>query len=318
MAFHQNTIQSVNLHGVVQDSAIHEFIPVVLHRITAPLNLTTPVYQPRPSPSFTRLLFESVPERPPSRLPPPRQVHLSAHLGEFIGDGHSSIVFALDTPQLDGVPSDQHAIPRLVVKIARSNRLAALARDAWFYDEMECLQGSAIARCYGWFEVELSSGQSVPAWSEHPAEDPNEHDYALDRDTNVHPDQLKRSARRDVLSVLVLERLGDRLPPGQHPDSVKSDVMSLYADVSYLAIGIAEDVRRHNILEAPHHEPYLPSLPSPFTNRIHMWRVVDFEFALKTNFTPIQLKSNYQGHVKHMFQDAEDEALATLIPRYVL
>ncbi|KAI0060761.1 hypothetical protein BV25DRAFT_1775382, partial [Artomyces pyxidatus] len=159
-----------------------------------------------------------------------------------------------------------------------------LARDAWFYDEMECLQGCAIARCYGWFEADLSSGQSVLAWSEHPAEDPDEHDFALDIEQNVHPDLLKRTARRDVLSVLVLERLGERLQRGSRPDDV-NDVMSLYEDVSHLGISIAQDVRRQNILEAPRDEPCLPSLPSPFTSRTHSWRVVDFELSVKINYT---------------------------------
>ncbi|KAI0060226.1 hypothetical protein BV25DRAFT_1790777, partial [Artomyces pyxidatus] len=221
-------------------------------------------------------------ERPPSLLPPLGEAHLHARLGKFIGDGHSSVVFELDDVQLDGSSPDHQSVPRLVVKIARSNRLAALAREAWFYDEMECLHGSSIARCYGWFEVDLSSGQIVPAWSEHPAEDPDEDDI----DENVHPDLLRRAARRDILSVLVLEKLGERLQPGSHPDDVKSDVLSLYEDVSYLGISIAQDVRRQNILEAPHAEPCLPSLPSPFTSRTHSWRVVDFELSVKINYTP--------------------------------
>ncbi|KAI0060204.1 hypothetical protein BV25DRAFT_1828006 [Artomyces pyxidatus] len=308
MTFHQNSIKSVTLDALVRDNATNEFVSVTLRRLTVPLDLVHARYDPRPSPKFAPLLLESVPERPRSLLPPLGEAHLHARLGKFIGDGHSSVVFELDDVQLDSSCPDPRSVPSLVVKIARSNRLAALARDAWFYDEMECLQGSSIARCYGWFEVELSSGQSVPAWNEHPAEDPDEHDFALDIDKKVHPDQLKRTARRDVLSVLVLEKLGERLQPGPHPDDVKSDVMSLYEDASHLGISIAQDVRRQNILEAPHDEPCLPSLPSPFNSRTHSWRVVDFELSVKINYTPLQFKMNYISHVKHMFQDAEEEA----------
>ncbi|KAI0060767.1 hypothetical protein BV25DRAFT_1827656 [Artomyces pyxidatus] len=310
MAFHQNSVKSFTLNGVVQDNATNEFVPVALHRMTAPLDLVHSHYHPRPNPSFASLLLESVPERPPSLLPPPGEAYLRARLGEFIGDGHSSVVFGLEDIQLDGSSPDQQSVPRLVVKIARSNRLAALAREAWFYDEMECLQGSTIARCYGWFEVELAPNQSVPAWREHPAEDPDEYDAALDCDQVVHPDQLKRTARRDLLSVLVLERLGERLQPGPHPDAVKNDIISLYEDISHLGISASKDIRRQNILEAPHDEPRLPSLPSPFTKCTHSWRVVDFELGFKANYTPLQFKMSYDDFADQMFEDIEQEAFA--------
>ncbi|KAI0060196.1 hypothetical protein BV25DRAFT_1839742 [Artomyces pyxidatus] len=306
----QNAIKSVTLEGIVQDGTTDESIPVTLHRMTAPLNLVHSHYHPRPSPSFASLLLESVPERLPSLLPPPGEAQLHARLGKFVGDGHSSVVFELDDVRLDNPSPDQQHVPRLVVKIARSNRLAALARDAWFYDEMESLQGSSIARCYGWFEVELASGQGVPAWSDHPAEDPDEHDPALDCDRVVHPDQLKRTARRDLLSVLVLERLGERLQPGPHPDDVKSDIIGLYEDISRLGVSASRDIRRQNILEAPRDEPCLPSLPSPFTKCTHSWRVVDFEFGFKANYTPLQFKMSYCDLADEMFDDIQQEAFA--------
>ncbi|KAI0060764.1 hypothetical protein BV25DRAFT_1900967 [Artomyces pyxidatus] len=242
-----NAICSVTLEG----GATSEFLPVTLHRMTAPLNLVSAQYDPLVRPSLAPFLPESVPERPPSCLPPPGTAQLHCHAGKSIGDGHSSIILALNDVELDGAPPDERFVPRLVVKIARSNRLAALARNAWFYDEMECLQGSSIARCYGWFETELFPNQIVPAWSDHPAEETGDYDNALDHDATVHPDQLKRTACRDVISILVLERLGDRLPPGPHSKEDRKDILSLYEDASHLGVGIAHDVRRHNILELP-------------------------------------------------------------------
>ncbi|KAI0060198.1 hypothetical protein BV25DRAFT_1858711 [Artomyces pyxidatus] len=316
MAFPQNAINSVTLGGIVQDTATHQFVPVALHRMTAPLDLVSPQFDPLVRPSLAPFLLESVPERLPSRLPPPGMAQLHCHAGKFIGDGHSSIVFALNDVKLDGTPPDERSVPRLVVKIARSNRLAALAREAWFYDEMECLQGSSIARCYGWFEVDLSSNQIVPAWRDHPAEESGDYDHALDHDATVHPDQLKRTARRDILSVLVLERLGDKLPPGRHSRTVRKDIVGLYEDASHLGVGIAQDVRRHNILEAPHEQPCLPSLASPFSSRTHSWRLVDFEFGLKINYTLAQFKRSYKGHVRRMFRDTEEEGAGNIMYIY--
>ncbi|KAI0060739.1 hypothetical protein BV25DRAFT_1917561 [Artomyces pyxidatus] len=314
MALAQNAIRSITLEGVVQDSATGGSVPVTLHRKNAPLDLVAPHHILRRP--MAPVLLESTPERPPSRLPPPGTSHLRCHAGEFIGDGQSSIVFAADKVELDGAPPDARSVPRLVVKIARSNRLAALARDAWFYDEMECLQGSSIARCYGWFEAELTSDQVVPAWSDHPAENPDDHDHVLDIDETIHPDQLQRTARRDVLSILVLERLGDKLQPGRHPKSLRKDVMDLYKDASHLGIAIDEDVRRHNILGAPHQEPCLPSLTSPFTNRTHAWRVVDFEFGVKINYSIGQFKVSYEGHVNRMFRDTQEEGAGSVMHIY--
>ncbi|KAI0060202.1 hypothetical protein BV25DRAFT_1827999 [Artomyces pyxidatus] len=310
MALPQNAIKTVTLEGVVEKNATHELVPAVLHRMSAPLDFVPSCYDPRPnqSPSWVKTLLESVPERPPSRLPQPGTSQLHGHLARFLGDGRSGIVFELDNVQLDGVPPDPLSVPRLVVKIARANRLAALAREAWFYDEMECLQGSTIPRCYGWFEMQLSPGQTVPAWKAHPAEDATEEDYALDNDKmfgTVHPDQLARTARRDVIFVLLLEQLGPRMPLGPLPESDKTDITSLYEDISHLGIAVVQDIRFQNILQAPQYEPCLPSLPSPFTNRVHSWRKIDFELAVKTNLTLWQLSTDYKPELKDMFEDAE-------------
>ncbi|KAI0060223.1 hypothetical protein BV25DRAFT_1828038 [Artomyces pyxidatus] len=308
MALPQNAIKIITLEGVVENNATHKLIPAVLHRMTTPLNLVPSCYDPRPDPSWAKTLLESVPERPPSHLPPPGTSQLHGHLAGFLGDGRSGIVFELDNVQLDGSTPDPCSVPRLVVKIARSNRLAALAREAWFYDEMECLQGSSIARCYGWFEMELSPHETVPAWEAHPAEDTTEEDYALDDDKmfgTVHPDQLARSARRDVISVLLLEQLGPRMPLGPLPESAKTDITSLYEDISHLGIAVVQDIRPQNILQAPQYQPCLPSLPSPFTHRVHSWRKIDFELAMKTNLTPWQLSTDYKPELERMFEDAE-------------
>ncbi|KAI0060740.1 hypothetical protein BV25DRAFT_1827634 [Artomyces pyxidatus] len=63
-----NTIKTLTLEGVVQNSATNEFIPVALHRITAPLDLVSSRYYPRPSPEFALSVLESVPERRGSLL----------------------------------------------------------------------------------------------------------------------------------------------------------------------------------------------------------------------------------------------------------
>jgi hypothetical protein len=38
-------------------------------------------------------------------------------------------------------------------------------REAWFYEEMEYLQGVAIARCYGFFTLEIDPNSEVLDWA---------------------------------------------------------------------------------------------------------------------------------------------------------
>ncbi|EKM53010.1 uncharacterized protein PHACADRAFT_30122 [Phanerochaete carnosa HHB-10118-sp] len=91
------------------------------------------------NPCGTELFLIDMPERRPFQLPPTEDAYLRASLGDYLGHGHSSIVFDLIDAQLSGASSET-IIPPLVVKAARINRVISLVREAWFYDEMECLQ----------------------------------------------------------------------------------------------------------------------------------------------------------------------------------
>jgi hypothetical protein len=45
-----------------------------------------------------------------------------------------------------------------------------LAREAWFYEEMEDIQGVSIARCYGFFTAEIDPNSQVLDWAESDAD----------------------------------------------------------------------------------------------------------------------------------------------------
>lgn len=116
------------------------------------------------------------------------------------------------------------SLPPLVVKIGRRNRCQSITREAWFYEEMECLQGIAIARCYGCFEMELGKGQRVAPLVDHPTYDESydhipefdEYPYKATKDAGIspHPFAHKLIFARNRLFVLILERLGDPLSLG--------------------------------------------------------------------------------------------------------
>ena len=105
-------------------------------------------------------------------------------------------------------------LPPLVLEVGRIKGRAEIAREAWFYDEMESLQGVVLPRCYGWFEAELAGGQTFGSWYSAGSKS--------SRTEKSNPEwRFKNSNRlrgmshsRNFVSVLLLERLNDTLPVG--------------------------------------------------------------------------------------------------------
>lgn len=209
-------------------------VHATLHRMTIPPNLIDAC----PHPDIARIVTRAehcyepggpIP-RPPSTLPPPGHSTLSFSLGKSLGAGESGIVFEVLDPCLrdsDCSAPSAH-LPPLVAKIGRQDRCQSIAREGWFYEEMECLQGVAIPRCYGCFELKLSKGCRVGPW-----EDPRFATFDDERSWDVlpefekfipevchdagwfpHPLLPKLVIERKSLYVLLLERCGDEIEDG--------------------------------------------------------------------------------------------------------
>lgn len=87
-----------------------------------------------------------------------------------------------------------HIFPQLVAKVALPNHEDDLRTEASFYEEMESLQGSAVARYYGMFEPAPGGGYSK-----------------LDLVHEVPP-SYKGGSFRHPTTFILLERLGGRIP----------------------------------------------------------------------------------------------------------
>ena len=61
-----------------------------------------------------------------------------------------------------------------------------------------------------------------------------------------------------------------------------------------------------NILAAPECPPGLPSLPSPFSGKVHGWRVIDFEQGLKTDLDVRTIALNYSSHLMDVYDEVEE------------
>ena len=154
-----------------------------------------------------------------SRLHPSGQHLLEATLGPRLGYGRSAAVHALENVTVSGITSDT-VVPQLVIKIARFDHAAWMAREAWFYDELVRFQGSIVPYCFGWFEMELPAQFTVPALQRSSirhsdtssSEQKKPSDLEIWEAGVVHPLLAERDSRRDLVSVLILERLGGMLP----------------------------------------------------------------------------------------------------------
>lgn len=143
------------LEDVVHDSK-GQTIPITLHRLNPPINLISPrTSQEGLWPDQT---LPSAPPRPPSSLPQQCNLTLRTFIAEYLGSGRTGLVYALRSPFLSDAAITS---PDLVFKFARSHRCADLYRESWFYDEMECLQGVAVPRCFGLFEATIPDGCGV-------------------------------------------------------------------------------------------------------------------------------------------------------------
>lgn len=116
--------------------------------------------------------------------------------------------------------------PPLVAKLAFATRAMDVAREAWFYNELESLQGSVIPRCYGLFRATLGANESIslsgytPRWtgeensyeypdSSYPAEwrFMSEDELADALQNRAHPLLQHLIKARNEVVVLLLERL---------------------------------------------------------------------------------------------------------------
>ncbi|KAK7692415.1 hypothetical protein QCA50_004040 [Cerrena zonata] len=230
------------------------------------------------------------PKRMPSDLPPAGTMKLSLSIGNMIGDGaaggvyEATIQYDHSSPELRDM-----AMPPLVVKISRRRKPTRLAREAFYYEEMEYLQGCVIPRYYGLFDAMIPSGCDFKPWSE----DAQNHQHCCHQLSSDSNDSLsdfppKRKAKKahappSPLSILILERVGERLSMAQtRSQALRDELEEMYKHLAILGLDHC-DIRYQNILRAPNTADSLPSLPSLFSERTYAWRIIDFDLCRKSN-----------------------------------
>lgn len=194
----------------------------------------------------------SISDDPPvSRM---RQETLSLKLGAVIESGATAVVYDVD------IEDDElrYSLPPLVVKIARPSRQRRLEREKFFYDYMQDSQGVILAQCYGFYKGEVtSSSVTVDLWAQDldpakqfissSAQEPiDEDEYAEGEEyaealayAEAHYDDpkdpvlhlLNTPGPHTHVSVLIVEKLGERLPLGA---PLSPDLMYVVLSISAL------------------------------------------------------------------------------------
>ncbi|KAK0454605.1 hypothetical protein EV421DRAFT_428225 [Armillaria borealis] len=270
-----NAVSTLVLHGLATNKHASA-TPLVLKRSTAiPLEIT---YLCDPE----KVKLEDVPPpRLPSRLPPPGEHTLALNIGQRI-EGRVGMIHSVVVDASASSAAESFLLPPLVVKICAPGRTSDMLNEAASYDEMELLQGVCVPRCYGLFQTSYDLEElNIPVLLDRKKRD-EELRCELEEDSD--DDKILEPIVYDnILSVLLIERVGDRLQLGRSlPHGVREDMTDMYNDLARLYL-CHNDIRYSKFLSVlPEDQGGLPSLASPFTGRTYRWRAVDFDSMKKT------------------------------------
>ena len=179
---------------------------LILHRSTPvpnePIILDSPgVVGPEP------------PARLPSQLPPPGNLKIQLQAVKVIGDGRvghvcrASVRYQGSSPELR-----EMLLPPLVLKVSRPWKADSLCREAFYYEEMECLQGSVIPRYYGVYEATVPDDCDFLVWTPELKREESKRQKKIKKTGRPYP----ALPRPNLVRVLLLERVGDLLPLGKY------------------------------------------------------------------------------------------------------
>ncbi|KAF8482319.1 hypothetical protein JB92DRAFT_3035530 [Gautieria morchelliformis] len=243
---------------------------IKINGVQVPLTLSKAISKPAKSVLTTVEANATVgglpPIRPPSKLPPSEP--------ERLGYGRVGSVYPLrieDTNQY----------------VAARRRSDDLARKAWFYEELEDIQGVAIARCYGFFTPEIEQNKSDADYDEEEVDVWDEASPSEDDDDSDEPWDPYACWQK------VFKREDEREKP---------DVHEIYSDMGRFGVEHM-DIRSSNIMAAPATDQ---SVVCPYHGHRHQWRVVDFDCSRKSNYSHSHIESAAGGWLRTILDGLEE------------
>lgn len=176
--------------------------------------------------------------------------HLQLQLGDLVGFGRDSHVYDVKILNItdgsddgsnsqDAQPQIDLELPDLCIKLVEPDKPRSLAREAWFYEQFDKmgLQGVATPRNYGLFTARCPISQIIPWRTEdwffrqegrdaasfegpqfdRQCREPEDNLPLRDDDhgsnVNSHWKTFLQDSETPIVSVMLLERLGETLKP---------------------------------------------------------------------------------------------------------
>lgn len=201
---------------IVRDVARTEtgqLAPLIFKRVQLPPDLVLPIVFGCRCKLIPCICESPSPKSVPPRLiiqspPPAANVDLDLNLDHFVDVNHSGVVYA------SSLSTDSRKISQFAIKFAGCNRNKNLLREAWFYDELQSLQGASVPRCYGYFHAILPAKWTIVPWQDHVNEindaELTDESFKLLGEFNMsYRPVLARFERGQCLGLMLLECLGE-------------------------------------------------------------------------------------------------------------
>ena len=191
-----NAIQRILVEGfATSDNGTPEKLQL---KRTPPDSAKTHYYKPLSE--HDTCYLPAIPNPSQPSLPPEGHVDLELRVGDLLGQSDRNFVYVVTVTNADKIDC---YVPPLVIKVAGLYKGRNVSEEAGMYQDLACLQGSVIPRCYGYFFTIIDRTQlSILPWDGANCRYPR----VIDRYDPPHP--------AAPLSIMLLERLGDPIPTG--------------------------------------------------------------------------------------------------------
>ncbi|TCD67826.1 hypothetical protein EIP91_011888 [Steccherinum ochraceum] len=284
-----NAFATVVLPGVAS-STQHPSLNLLLRR-HQPLANTLPYYLDSPANMIAC----------PSQPTHLGHLRLSLSLGQIIGSGAVSRVYeATVIPSGSSSSLNSRILPPLVVKISRRGMGHTLLPEAQNYVEMATLQGHVIPRCYGLYSATIPDGIQFRPWEGEDGDAQARNDrwpfHSLPKDEGL--------LASNIVTILVLERLGEALPLGTFRTDPTDfpEIQAMYTDMSTFGV-VHHHMATSNIVKALDGAA-LPVLTSPNWTKPYQYRLIDFHESFKVNIEPSRLAAIEHVGLERLLNEA--------------
>ncbi|RPD63490.1 hypothetical protein L227DRAFT_651112, partial [Lentinus tigrinus ALCF2SS1-6] len=180
-------------------------------------------------------------------------------------------------------------IPPLVIKIAAQREGRRIYDEANIYNVLESVQGLVVPRCYGYFRVAVDQYETtIVPWNP---------ECRFPRDP-ARFDVFRMPHHSASLNILLLEKVGDRIPIGSVPrKKLRAELRAMYEELVRLGVDHF-DIDYANVLLAPASPPGLEGRCSAILKRPFKFRLIDFEHSFRSNRGASSIRNSAEGSIE--------------------